>query len=168
VGAAEKTLGLSEPITPPEQRDLASTELWGDSLARSQRRREIAAIERRTASRERRRNAHFPAALSFAAAVLVAVPLAAGPRAAVVLPVALVAPGLAACRVVHLCDRPLRLTLSIPLSAALCVLVAQASVYAHVWSPRGALAAILTATAGAFLLGREGTSYDDRGRRDGD
>jgi hypothetical protein len=113
----------------------------------------------------RRRAESLLAVLCLACIPLVLLPpLPAAARAAIVLPLALLAPGVAVTRALGLRDPVLEVVLAFPISAALCVLTAQASLYLHQWSPRAGLV-VLLATSGVFLLREPQSSYGpDRGR----
>jgi hypothetical protein len=113
----------------------------------------------------RRRAESLLAALCLACIPLVLLPLPAAARAAIVLPLALLAPGVAVTRTLAVRDPVLKVVLAFPISAALCVLTAQASLYLDQWSPRAGLV-VLLAASGVFLL-REAQSSDRpaRGRK---
>jgi len=88
------------------------------------------------------------AALSCLACIaLVLAPLPAGPRAILVLPVALLGPGLCVTRLVGIREPLVALALAFPISAALWVAVAQAELYLGAWYPRAGLCALLLAGA---------------------
>jgi hypothetical protein len=75
-------------------------------------------------------------------------------RAVLVVGFALVAPGLAWVRLVHIEDRLAELTLGIALSIAIGTLVASLQAYAGAWSPKGCivvLALVVVAAAAAEI-----------------
>jgi hypothetical protein len=79
-----------------------------------------------------------------AAATLLAIAESQTPaRPALMLAFVLVSPGLALVRLLRLGDRVAELTLVLALSAALAVLVPSVLLYADLWSPRAACAALL-------------------------
>jgi transposase InsO family protein len=98
----------------------------------------------------RGRAAFVLAALCLVGVALVIAPLPIGARAAIVLPVALVAPGVAVTRTLGLRDPVVEVVLAFPISAALCILTAQASLYLDTWSPTAGMV-LLLAGSGVLL-----------------
>jgi hypothetical protein len=94
------------------------------------------------------------AALCLLGVVVVLAPIPADTRVFMVLPLALLAPGLGMTRMIPLRDPWLEATIAFPLSGALCVLVAESSRALGLWSPTAGLA-LLLAASGALLLRSE-------------
>jgi Integrase core domain len=98
----------------------------------------------------RRRAEFLLAALCLVGVLLLIAPLPVGARAAFVLPLALVAPGVAVTRTLGVRDGVLEVVLAFPISAALLVFTAQAALYLHAWSPAAGMV-VLLAGSGALL-----------------
>jgi hypothetical protein len=82
-----------------------------------------------------------------ASVALVLAPVPTVVRALVVLPVALLVPGLCVIRIVGLREPPIQLAVAFSVSAALWVAVAQAQIYLRLWDPKAGLAVLLLASA---------------------
>jgi hypothetical protein len=91
------------------------------------------------------------AALCLLGALVVLAPVPAGVRVVMVLPLALLAPGLGLTRTILVRDPLLEAALAFPLSGALCVLVAESSRSLGLWSPTAGLALLLAGSAGLLL-----------------
>jgi hypothetical protein len=92
------------------------------------------------------------AAACLAGAAVVLAPVPAGVRALVVLPIALLAPGLCLTRLVGLREPLIEVALAFPLSAALWIVMAQAQLYLHLWAPRTGIVVLLLASAASVAL----------------
>jgi hypothetical protein len=90
----------------------------------------------------------FVACLASVALVLAPVP--AGVRTLVVLPVALLVPGLCIARRLELREPMIEIALAFPISGALWVVVAQAELYLRAWSPKVGLVVLLLASAASL------------------
>jgi hypothetical protein len=86
-----------------------------------------------------------------AGVALVLAPIPAGLRSVLVLPVALLAPGLCVTRRVGLWEPLVEASLAFPISAALWVLVAQTQIYLHAWHPEAGLIVVLLVSAGSLM-----------------
>jgi hypothetical protein len=109
------------------------------------------------------------AAGCLAGAALVLTPVPAGVRALVVLPIALLVPGLCLTRLVGLREPLIELALAFPLSAAMWIVLAQAQLYLHLWAPRTGVVAVLFASAASVALELRRPSARtraERGRRE--
>jgi hypothetical protein len=101
----------------------------------------------------RRRSAWLLAWSCLVGVALVLAPVPAGVRTLVVLPVALLVPGLSITRRLRLREPLIEVAIAFPISAALWVGVAQAELYVHAWSPKVGLVVLLLASA--WSLGAE-------------
>jgi hypothetical protein len=99
----------------------------------------------------RQRVAALLACACVVSVALVLAPVPAGVRALVVLPVALLVPGLCVIRLVGLREPLIQLAVAFSVSAALWVAVAQAQIYLRLWDPELGLAGLLLASAASLV-----------------
>jgi hypothetical protein len=98
----------------------------------------------------RRRTARLLACSCLVGVALVLAPVPAGVRTLVVLPVALLVPGLCITRRLELREPLIEAALAFPISATLWVAVAQAELYLRAWSPKVGLVVLLLASAASL------------------
>jgi hypothetical protein len=84
-------------------------------------------------------------------ACLVLAPLPGVTTALLALPVVLVVPGLCVVRRAGIREPLIEIALAFPISAALCVAVAEAGLYLRWWHPKAAIVGLLVASAAALI-----------------